>query len=141
MAIDEKTVRRLLDYLEGEVKILERSQVSQEKFDQDMVFTDATEHRVQIAVEMVINTAEHIVAGLKLGKPEYASDLFPLLAKEGIISEDLAKILIKAVGLRNILVHQYRDVDLKILTQSATNGLNDLRDFAKAIKDFLEKHN
>lgn len=139
MAIDEKTINHLLEYLDGEIKVIEKSQVSLELFSQDLLLTDATKHRMQTAIEMVINIAEHIVAGLKLGQPEHAKDLFPLLAKETIISTELAEVLGKAVGLRNILVHRYQEVSLPILANSATAGLNDLRAFAKAVSKFLEK--
>lgn len=90
---------------------------------------------------MAINkkTVEHIVSGLNLGMPEYARELFPLLTKEGIIDEQLAERLGKAVGLRNVLVHLYLEVDLNILANSATVGLDDLRAFAQAINEFLEK--
>lgn len=141
MAINKKTVEHILRYLEGEIKIIENSRVTRESLDEkeNLIFTDATKHRMQIAVEMVINITEHIVSGLNLGRPEYARELFPILVKEGIIDEQLAGRLGKAVGLRNVLVHMYLDVDLDILANSATVGLNDLRAFAKAINIFLEK--
>jgi len=141
MAINKKTVEHILRYLEGEIKVIEESHVSRESLDEEenLVFTDATKHRVQIAVEMVINIAEHIVSGLNLGMPEYARDLFPLLAKENIVNEDLAKKLGDAVGLRNVLVHLYLEVDLNILADSATAGLNDLREFVGSVNEFLEK--
>lgn len=139
MAIDEKTLNHILEYLDGEIKVIEKSHVTLDLLEEENIFTDATKHRIQIAVEMVINIAEHIVAGFKLGQPEHANDLFPLIAKEGIIGKELAGKLSKAVGLRNILVHQYLEVSLTILADSTTSGLNDLRDFARAIHDFLKK--
>lgn len=141
MAIDIKTVLNLLEYLDAEIRVIEKSKVTREALNEEenSVFTDATKHRVQVAVEIVMNLAEHIVAGLNLGKPEFARELFPLLVKEGIIDEELSEKLQKAVGLRNILVHMYREVDLGILADSATVGLNDLRVFAKAVNEFLEK--
>jgi len=143
MAIDEKTVENLLLYLEGEIKEIKDSQVTRNNLDKEEngIFTDATKYRMQTAVEAVINITEHIVAGLNLGKPEFAKELFPLLVKKEIIDDELSEKLQKAVGLRNILVHMYREVDLGILADSATVGLNDLRAFAKAINEFLEKHN
>lgn len=140
MAIDIKTVKNLLDYLEGEIKSIQESKITLEVLEEkDSILADATKYRVQIAVEVVINIAEHIVAGLNLGKPEFARDLFPLLVKENIIDELLSEKLGKAVGLRNILVHLYKEVDPTILVYAATIGLNDLRDFAKAINKFLER--
>lgn len=141
MAINTKTVKNLLDYLEGEIKDIEKSHVTLDKLDEknNSIFTDATKHRVQVAVEVVINIAEHIVAGLSLGKPEFARDLFPLLVKEKIIDQALAEKLGEAVGLRNVLVHLYKEVDLVVLADAAAKDLNDLREFAKQINDFLVK--
>lgn len=141
MAINEKTIEHILRYLEGEIKVIENSHVTRDALDEkeNLIFTDATKHRVQVAVEMVINISEHMVSGLNLGMPEYARDLFPLLAKENIIAKDLSEKLGKAVGLRNVLVHMYLDVDLDILADSATVGLADLREFVRAVNEFLEK--
>lgn len=141
MAIDRNTVTNLLEYLEAETGAIEKSKVTRNLLDEEKnsIFTDATKYRMQIAIEIVINIAEHIVAGLNLGKPEFAKELFPLLVKEEIINEELSEKLKKAVGLRNILVHMYREVDLGILADSATVGLNDLRSFAKSINNFLKK--
>lgn len=141
MAIDIKTVKNLLDYLEGEIKEIEKIKITVEALEKkdNPILTDATKYRVQVAIEVAINMAEHIVASMNLGKPEFARELFPLLAKENIINEELAEKLGKAVGLRNILVHMYTEVDLTILAYAATTGLDDLRDFARAINEFLEK--
>lgn len=140
MAINETRIKLLLEYLEGEIKTIEESKVTEKilKENENSMITDATKHRVQIAIEAVINISEHIVAGLKLGKPEYAKELFPVLVRENIIEKDLANNLSNAVGLRNVLVHLYTEVDLGILANSATTDLDDLRKFAKAIYSFLE---
>lgn len=141
MAIDKKTIINLLEYLDAEIRVIEKSKVTKDVLNEaeNRLFTDATKHRMQVAVEIAINLAEHIVAGLNLGKPEFAKELFPLLMQEKIIDNQLSEKLRDAVGLRNILVRMYREVDLGILADSATIGLNDLRTFAKAINKFLEK--
>lgn len=141
MAINIKTLQNLLDYLEGEIKDIEKSRVTLKSLDEkdNSLFTDAIKYRMQVAIEICINMAEHIVAGQNLGKPEFARELFPLLVKEDIIKKDLADKLGKAVGLRNVLVHMYMEVDLTILAYAATIGLNDLRDFAVAINKFVER--
>lgn len=93
MAISTKTIKNLMEYLDAEIKVIEKSKVTKETLDEqeNRIFTDATKHRVQVAVEVVINLAEHIVAGLNLGKPELAKELFPLLVKEGIIENELSE--------------------------------------------------
>ncbi len=45
----------------------------------------------------------------------------------------LAERLVRAVGLRNIVVHAYTDLDLKIVHEAARTGPADLRAFAAAL--------
>lgn len=139
MAIDYLTLKSLVDYLEGTIQELGEMDVTRDKIEQDTKFAAAVKYFIQTAVETCSNIAEHIIFGLNLGHPETTKELFPILFKEKLIVEDLAGKLSNAAGLRNILVHQYRDVDCGILSDSATIGLNDLREFAKAINNFLEK--
>lgn len=139
MAIVYLTVKELIDYLLSIIEEVDSYQVTYEDLVEDSKTAAAVKYLTQTAVEACANIAEHIIFGLHLGHPETNRELFPILSKEGIINEDLADKLSNAVGLRNILVHQYRKVDLAILADSATVGLNDLREFAKAVNDFLEK--
>jgi len=45
----------------------------------------------------------------------------------------LTERMIKAVGLRNLIVHEYGDIDLKRLFTTVSNDLNDLTAFLSAI--------
>lgn len=139
MAIVYSTVESLLDYLNGTISEIEGFHVSKEELEQDVKTSAAVKYLIQTAVEACANIAEHIIFGLNLDNPETTKELFPILAKSSIIDRALSEKLKDAVGLRNILVHMYREVDLDILADSATVGLNDLRAFAKAINEFLEK--
>src|SRR3989338_2769246 len=48
---------------------------------------------------------------------------------------------IGVVGLRNILVHEYADIDYKLAYSNLDEKLNDLKQFAKEVLEFLEKQN
>lgn len=139
MAINEETIISLMDYLEGTVEEIRKMDVTKEKIEQDFVFAAAVKYLIQTAVECCANITEHLVFGLNLGHPDTTRELFPLLVQEKIIDQDLSEKFAKAVGLRNILVHQYKDVDSGILANSATVGLNDLHAFTKSIYNFLQK--
>ena len=75
MAINRKTVDHILRYLEGEIKIIENSHVTREALGEkgNLMFTDATKHRMQIAIEMTINIAEHIACFPRSPIPSQAS--------------------------------------------------------------------
>lgn len=43
--------------------------------------------------------------------------------------------------MRNVLVHLYFKINLEKVVKAATEDLDDLRQFAKAVNEFLEKQN
>lgn len=139
MAIDYSKINALLQYLEGTINEIDQMHVTREQLENDVKFAASVKYFIQTAVECCSNIAEHIIFGYNLDHPETNKELFPILYKENIIDKGLSDKLKDAVGLRNILVHQYLDVDLGTLAESATVDLNDLREFAKAINEFLEK--
>jgi uncharacterized protein YutE (UPF0331/DUF86 family) len=70
--------------------------------------------------------------------PTTASDAFSELAKLGLIERRLAGRLKLAVGFRNVLVHEYIEIDWKIAMQVIRTGIRDLAAFGKAVLAMLE---
>lgn len=141
MALDRQTLDELLNYLEKTTDQLATKQITVDKLTHDEDLLPAVEHRLQTAVECVINIAEHIVSGLNLGHEETAKDTIYTLAKNKIIPQDLADRLADATDMRNVLVHLYFKINLEKVVKAATEDLDDLRQFAKAVNEFLEKQN
>lgn len=77
--------------------------------------------------------ASHILAQKNGRTPTTMAESFMLLAEEKIISEGVAQALVKSVGLRNLLVHEYSKIDWNIVTKVANEHLDTFRDFAKEI--------
>jgi uncharacterized protein YutE (UPF0331/DUF86 family) len=96
------------------------------------------EHTLQIAIQGALDVALHIVADERLGEPETNRDLFRLLARAGWLEPSFAERLERMAGFRNILVHGYLVVDLDIVRDVVENHLQDLLDFAAAIRRRLE---
>ena len=65
--------------------------------------------------------------------PDTMAGTFRTLSAQGTLTLSLADKLCKAVGFRNIAVHQYQDINHKILYAVVTEHLQDFRDFAKAV--------
>ncbi len=85
---------------------------------------------LQRASELVIDIANHLIKIKKLGLPQESKDSFTLLKRAGIIDSQMMKNLQGMVGFRNILVHEYKDLDLNIMVRVIENHLKDLLDFA-----------
>ncbi|HUG37590.1 MAG TPA: DUF86 domain-containing protein [Candidatus Limnocylindrales bacterium] len=92
------------------------------------------EHTLQIAIQAALDVASHIVSDERLGEPRRHSELFAILARHGWLSEDLATTMRNIVGLRNIVVHGYQDVDLGIVRNTVEHRLDDLLRFGEEIR-------
>lgn len=93
---------------------------------------------IQRACEACIDLAMHVVAEKSFGIPQNSRDAFELLRKNGVIDDVLEKKLKSMVGFRNIAVHNYQLIDLKVVQDLIENGLNDLIVFSKII---LQQYN
>jgi len=99
-------------------------------FEADYFKQDAIGMNLQRASELVIDIANHLIKIKKLGLPQESKDSFTLLKRAGIIDSQMMKNLQGMVGFRNILVHEYKDLDLNIMVRVIENHLKDLLDFA-----------
>jgi uncharacterized protein YutE (UPF0331/DUF86 family) len=99
----------------------------------------AIERWLQVAIEVCIDVAYHVIADRGWAPPDRAADAFELLAARGMLDADLASRLGRAVGLRNVLVHEYVKVDLERLVGVIRDGLGDLRAFAARAASWLEE--
>ena len=94
---------------------------------------DAVILNVQRACEACISLAMHIVSRRNLGIPQNSRGVFALLSQAGIISDDLAQRLKAMVGFRNIAIHDYQSLNVKILQTIIEKHLGDFREFSEII--------
>jgi uncharacterized protein YutE (UPF0331/DUF86 family) len=83
------------------------------------------EHTLQIAIQAALDVASHVVSDGRLGEPRTNRELFDLLARDRWIDGSLADSLRRMVGFRNVLVHGYDDVDLRVVEDVVNNRLDD----------------
>jgi len=95
---------------------------------------------IQRLSEAAIDIAMHIVAELDLGVPQNSREAFQFLAENNLIEEDLAEKLKAMVGFRNIAVHEYQKLNLKIVESIIENEIEKIKDFSqKMIQKMAEK--
>ncbi|MEI8033219.1 MAG: DUF86 domain-containing protein [Chlorobiaceae bacterium] len=85
------------------------------------------------AVQICVDIAAHLVSGLESAAPETMGQIFDVLSEAGIISADLAGRMKKAVGFRNLAVHNYDAINWTIVYEIAHNHLSDFQAFAQAV--------
>ena len=63
------------------------------------------------SLTICVDVAQHICASEGWGPPKDNGDALRLLRAHGVLPAELAGRLRKAVGFRNVLVHEYVEVD------------------------------
>ena len=111
-----------------------RTQARPADLDRDEQHRAFVEHTLQIAIQAAIDAGAHVVADENLGEPRTSREVFTLLARADWIEGKLAQALELMVGFRNILVHEYDDVDLNVVRQALAEGLGDLESFARVLR-------
>jgi uncharacterized protein YutE (UPF0331/DUF86 family) len=99
-------------------------------FENDFLKQDAIAMNLQRACELSIDIANHLIKERKLGLPQDSRNSFELLQRDGLISSEMMAALQAMVGFRNILVHEYRKLDLGIMVAVIENHARKLLDFA-----------
>ncbi|MGH2783481.1 MAG: type VII toxin-antitoxin system HepT family RNase toxin [Thermoleophilaceae bacterium] len=131
--VDPDRVRERLSRLEPLLRLLEEVRAAGEQAYRGRPHTVlATQHALQLAVQICIDVGAHLIAELGLPPVDDYRGVFSRLEEADMVAPDLARRLREAAGLRNLLVHGYADVDERKVWE-ALAGLDDLRDFAVAV--------
>ncbi|MGL4762233.1 MAG: type VII toxin-antitoxin system HepT family RNase toxin [Sarcina sp.] len=118
----ERGVKRIREVYDGKPGNLE-----------DYTKQDSIILNIQRACECSIDLAMHIVSDKRLGVPQTSRDAFEVLESNGIIDKSLASKMKPMVGLRNIAVHDYQKVNLKIVEMIIEKHLSDFEEFVYCI--------
>lgn len=111
----------------------------------DEVAKDYRTHKiVERIIEVVVNEAidinQHLI--VKSGRGELPFDFkesFLLLVDLGVYPKEFAEAIAKSVGLRNILVHQYRKLDEQVFYASIKDCLTQYTEFCRYISEYLKR--
>ena len=96
----------------------------------DFFKQDAIVINLQRACVQCIDMANHAIRLKKLGLPADSTESFTLLKKADIIDAELEKKLTGMVGFRNVVTHQYREIDYKRVEAIIKKYADDLIKFA-----------
>lgn len=131
--VDEARVIRLLDAIARDVLGLRsQAEAGPESLRADDVALAALKYRFVTAIEGVARVANHLVVSEGWGAPETNADAVGRLAEQDVIDPGLATRLRSAVGFRNVLVHQYAEVDDDRVV-AALDDLDDLDAFVAQV--------
>lgn len=122
-------IQRKLALLDTQVTRLESHlrDISAEKFAQDWMLRTMSERALQVAVEIMIDIAERIIAAKGAGPVATAADAIKKLVELEVLKSE--QPYVKMVRFRNLIVHEYEEIDPALLYELAKHKLGDFRQF------------
>lgn len=99
----------------------------------DFDLQDIVSLNLSRAIQLCVDTGAHLIAGMDLAPPATMGQTFDTLAQAGVIPTALAINLKKAVGFRNIAVHNYDAINWHMVHSIVEDNLADFSSFAKIV--------
>lgn len=130
---DQELLEKKLAFIETCVEELRRL-ARPDRLETDVKERRFVEHTLQIALQACQDVASHIVSDGRLGEAQTNQELFALLEGAGWLDAPLAARIRSAIGFRNVLVHGYTAVDVRIVRDVVENRLEDLVAFVGAVR-------
>lgn len=107
---------------------------SQTEIEKDVTLRGAVERYLYLLAQSTIDLAEIMIAYKKLRKPATMSESFEILQEANIIHAELCEKMVKLTGLRNVIAHDYTDIDYNIVFDVLQNRLTDISQFISSIE-------
>lgn len=138
-ADDNELVSRKLSQLQNYVAELKQAEdITWEKYESDIRSKAFAERYIHLAIEKVIDIANHFISFHKWREPKGYRDIFLILHEHGIIPEKELESFQNMASFRNMLVHSYEKIDDKLVFAIFKKRLNDFDLFVKLIKEWLQ---
>lgn len=100
-------------------------------FKTDYSRQDAAVLNIQRACDAAIDMALRIIRNRQLGAPMANAEAFDVLVTSGLLPKEQGDAMKKMVGFRNVVVHQYQELDLDILESVILRSLDDVLAFSE----------
>ena len=132
--MDRDIVAQKLESLRRCIKrIEEKCPSTAEALQHDIDAQDIVSLNLTRAIQLCVDIGAHLIAETESPPPETMGQTFDLLAAIEIIDSPLALRMKKAVGFRNLAVHDYDAINWTIVHALASRNLGDFREFAKSV--------
>ena len=137
--MDSKVIEARLKKLDGYYSSLLRFDgLSLADYSQSDDVQTIVERKLQLCIQTCIDITNYLISRKRLRIPDEEGNIFVVLSEEGIIGKELAERMKGMVNFRNILVHEYLEIDNELVHRNLTQNLHDFNEFAQNIIQYLE---
>lgn len=137
--VDKNLVlKKIKELQQRQVEIEEFKSITIDQYKKDWKIQRIVERTLQIMIEICIDISNHIISDNKYRIPQNNAESFEILFENNIINKKLKDTMKKMVGFRNIIVHEYFEIDPEIVVNILKSKLDDFKKFEKAVIKFLK---
>ena len=104
----------------------------------DVKISWAVEHGLQLSIQLVLDIGSHLLAELGENNLEDYADIIAALGRVGILPLEFSQKIKQMAGFRNLLVHEYAEIDLVVVYRVLQDGLADFEVFGQYIEAYLD---
>ena len=115
-------------------------EITKENLKDDIIRYWGIERGLEILIQSVIDIANIIISSNNIEKPLTYRDTILELSKIKILPKSFAEELSKMAGFRNILVHDYAEVDEEIILEVLDKKLDDFIEYISYINKWLKEN-
>ena len=120
------------------IKLEPFKEKSKKEFYQDEYLQDIVERNLEVAIQSCIDIANRIISLDELEKPKDYYGSIIRLGEESILPYDFAQKFAPVAGFRNILIHEYLDIDWDEVYKNLQK-LNQFYEFMDYVKKWLSR--
>ena len=136
--VKREVIRKRLNKIDEYLDILRSLQkYGYDQFIKNPEYYGSTERFLHLVIEAFSDIGNHIIADLNLGVVNWLSDIPVIFQQNKYINKKEMDVWIKMIGFRNTLVHEYIEIDRKIVFNVLHNHIEDLDNLKKVFAQFL----
>ena len=132
--VDKSLVLRKIERIDAYLKqVRQKRDPGFEVFRKDIDLQSIVLFNLIQSIQASVDIGAHIISDSEWGVPGSQSDIFEILAQNKIISKQLSQGMIKMVGFRNRIVHEYEEIDLRIVYDVWQKNSRDIEQYCKSV--------
>ena len=137
--VDKALILRKISELEAYQKqIKEFADITLHDYKEDWKTQRVVERTLQMMIEACADIANHIISDAGMRVPTGYADTFKVLFENKVFDKKLFLIMEKMAKFRNIIVHQYEEVDAEIVITILKKHLPDFEKFKETVLAYLK---
>jgi uncharacterized protein YutE (UPF0331/DUF86 family) len=131
-------LRKLTDLDQYVSQVSEYGAITVEDYRRDWKTQRIVERTLQLAIEVCLDIANHMIADSNLRVPATYAEAFEVLAEAGLLDSGQRDAMVRMCGFRNLIVQEYARINAAIVVRILQEHLGDFARFKTAVLGWMK---